>query len=78
MKSISPAWPLPRLARKVHDFFAELNYAQRRVIIQRMSTDLYLKQPDRAPDTYAEFLLRTRAPLMHEPPAAARGARPVR
>jgi hypothetical protein len=78
MKSISPAWPLRRAAQKVGDLLAEMNYAQHRLQISRTSIDPYLKEPDRAPDSYAEFRMRTRGLLMHEPPAAARGTRPVR
>jgi hypothetical protein len=55
-----------------------MDYAQRRMMIRRMNIDSYMGEPDRAPDTYAEFLMRTRGPLRHEPPAAARGAKPVR
>jgi hypothetical protein len=55
-----------------------MDYAQRLMTIRRLNTDSYMRHPNRAPDTYAEFLMRTRAPLQHEPPAAARGARPVR
>jgi hypothetical protein len=78
MKSISPARPLVRAAQKVGDLLAEMNYAQRRLLISRTTTDPYLTEPDRAPDTSAEFLMRTRGVLWHEPPAAARGTRPVR
>jgi hypothetical protein len=75
---MSPAWPLLSAARKVGGLFAEMNYAQHRLLIARTNTDKYLKEPDRAPDTYAEFLMRSRGLLQHEPPAAARGTRPVR
>jgi hypothetical protein len=37
-----------------------------------MSTDKYLDNPHTAPDTYAEFLMRTAGPLVHEPPARKR------
>jgi hypothetical protein len=77
MKSINPAWSLIRAARKVRDFVLEMDYAQRRMLIGRLNADSYMKNPNSAPDTYAEFLMRTRAPLRHEPPAAARGVRPV-
>ena len=49
-----------------------MNYAQRRMLIRRLNTDSYMRYPNRAPDTYAEFLMRTRAPLRHEPPASSR------
>jgi hypothetical protein len=72
MKSINPAWSLIRAARKVRDLVLEMDYAQRRLLIRRLNTDSYMRNPDRAPDTYAEFLMRTRAPLQHEPPASSR------
>jgi hypothetical protein len=38
-----------------------------------------LAETDQAPDTYAEFLLRTRGVVRHEPPARRRSAgSPVR
>ncbi len=38
-----------------------------------------MAETDRAPDTYAEFMLRTRATHRHEPPARRRAAgEPVR
>lgn len=49
-----------------------MDYAQRRMLSRRLNADSYLKDPNRAPDTYAEFLMRTRAPLWHEPPASSR------
>jgi len=39
----------------------------------RLSYDAYLPAPGKAPDTYAEFLLRTSVPARHEPTAAQRG-----
>lgn len=72
MKSINPAWSLISAARKVRDLVLEMDYAQRRMLSRRLNADSYLKDPNRAPDTYAEFLMRTRAPLWHEPPASSR------
>jgi hypothetical protein len=68
---------LSRLARRVHDVVSEMNYASKRV------TELMLcygpAESDRAPDTYAEFLMRTAATTRHEPSARRRaGGRPVR
>jgi hypothetical protein len=37
-----------------------------------MSPDRYLPHPDTPPDTYSEFLARTRGLLLHEPSARAR------
>lgn len=61
-----------RAARKVRDLVLEMDYAQRLMLIRRLNTDSYMRNPNSAPDTYAEFLLRTRAPLRHEPPASSR------
>jgi hypothetical protein len=52
----------------------EMNDAQQRLQRARMSYDRYLPAPGTAPDTYAEFLLRTCAPPRHEPTAAQRSA----
>jgi hypothetical protein len=63
---------LRTLARRVSDVVAECNYAQRRLVALRLSTDTYLTQPDQAPDSYQAFLFRTAGPLIHEPSAARR------
>ena len=60
------------LARRVRGFFAECNYAQRRVFTLRTTPDAFLDDRDKAPDEYAEFLFRTSSPLLHEPAAAGR------
>ena len=65
---------LRKMARRVGDVVAECNYAQRRLIALRLSTDIYLTDPDQAPDSYPVFLFRTAGPLMHEPSAARRAA----
>jgi len=49
---------------------SEMNYASARVTALRLSDGL--EQSDRAPDTYAEFLLRTSVTSLHEPPARCR------
>jgi hypothetical protein len=59
-----------RLARHIRTVLSEMNYASSRVFALRLSQDL--EQSGRAPDTYAEFLLRTSAATVHEPPARCR------
>ena len=49
---------------------SEMNYASARLTALRLSDGL--EQSDRAPDTYAEFLLRTSVTSLHEPPARCR------
>jgi hypothetical protein len=62
------------LARRVRAVLDEMNYASARITALKLSEGL--ETSDRAPDTYAEFLLRT-SPLVpggspHEPPARSR------
>ena len=65
------------LARRIHDTVSEMNYASNRLLELTLSGSLM--ESDQAPDTYAEFLLRTSAVSLHEPSARRRGAgRPVR
>lgn len=61
---------LARLARRVQAVLREMNYANTRVTALWLSRGL--EQSERAPDTYAEFLLRTSAISLHEPPARCR------
>jgi predicted phosphoadenosine phosphosulfate sulfurtransferase len=61
---------LASLARRVQAVVSEMNYASRRVTALRLSQGL--EPSDRAPDTYAEFLLRTSVTPLHEPPARCR------
>ena len=49
-----------------------MNYASKRVTELMLSYGL--AESDRAPDTYAEFLLRTAATTRHEPSARRRAA----
>ena len=63
---------LTRFGRRVVDVLAECNYAQRRLQALRTTPDVYLEDPDQAPDDYAEFLFRTSSALLHEPAAAGR------
>ena len=58
------------LARRVRAVLAEMNYASARATALMLSEGL--EQSDRAPDTYAEFLLRTSVTSLHEPPARCR------
>ena len=57
-------------ARRVRDALAEMNYATARLTAMRLAQGV--EQSDRAPDTYAEFLLRTPLAMPHEPPARCR------
>jgi hypothetical protein len=61
---------ITRIARRVRAVLSEMNYASTRVTALRLSDGL--EQSDRAPDTYAEFLLRTSVTTLHEPPARCR------
>jgi hypothetical protein len=59
-----------RIARRVRAVLSEMNYASTRATALLLSDGL--EQSDRAPDTYAEFLLRSPAASLHEPPARRR------
>ena len=61
---------LTRIARRVQAVLSEMNYASTRATALCLSEGL--EQSDRAPDTYAEFLLRTSVISLHEPPARCR------
>jgi hypothetical protein len=63
---------LRALARRVGGFFAECNYAQRRLTVLNMAPDAYVTTGDEAPDDYAEFLFRTSGMLLREPDARHR------
>lgn len=63
---------LRRLAGKVAAIVAEMNDAQRRMLVLRDTQDRYLLEPDEPPASYGEFLARTAGPLLHEPPASRR------
>ena len=60
------------VARRIRQIISECNSAQRLLTIRRLAFDSTLPEPDKAPDTYAEFLLRTSGPLLHEPSARQR------
>jgi hypothetical protein len=53
-------------------FLRELDYWQRRTTVLSLAPDRYLMNPDKAPDTYQEFLARTYGPLIREPSFKAR------
>jgi hypothetical protein len=53
---------------------AECHRAQWRCTVLALAPDRQLDNPDQAPQTYAEFLFRTSAPLLHEPSARDRAA----
>jgi hypothetical protein len=63
---------LARFARRVATIVGECNYAQRRMLSLRTAPDMFLADPDKAPDDYAEFLFRTSSTLLHEPAASGR------
>jgi len=70
------SWLL-RFGRRVHHVCSEINQASKRA--NRLLLAYGLAESDRAPDTYAEFLLRSRATILHEPAARRRAAgRPVK
>jgi len=65
--------------RRACSGIAELNRQQDRMSIRRLSYDTYMTCPDTPPETFGEFMLRTRGPLRREPSARARlSGRPVR
>jgi hypothetical protein len=61
-----------KVARRISRIISECNDAQRLLTIRRLAFDRQLPEPDLAPDTYDEFLLRTSGPLLHEPSARQR------
>jgi len=63
---------LARFARRVAAIVAECNYAQRRMASLRTAPDMFLADPDKAPEDYAEFLFRTSSTLLCEPAASGR------
>ena len=59
-----------RFARWAGQVLREVNWATKRATALRLGYGL--AESDRAPDTYAEFLLRSQLTLIHEPPASRR------
>ncbi|MGH3281338.1 MAG: hypothetical protein ACRDNW_19685 [Trebonia sp.] len=57
-----------RLADAVH----EMNEADRLMLALQTAMDQYAENPDAAPDTYDEFLIRTSGALLREPSARKR------
>ena len=66
-----PASWIVRFARQANYVFSEINWANKRMTALTLS---HCVDPDLAPDTYAEFLLRSRITVFHEPSARRRGA----
>jgi hypothetical protein len=66
-----PASWIARFARQANHVFSEINWANKRMTALMLS---YGVESDRAPDTYAEFLLRSRVTVLHEPAARRRSA----
>ena len=52
--------------------FGEINWANKRMTALLLSNGV--AESDRAPDTYAEFLLRSRVTVFHEPAARRHSA----
>lgn len=68
---------LRAIARRLGAVVADCNYAQRRVNQLHSSLDGYLPDPDHAPDTFQEFVMRTSGLLMREQSAGRRSAGPA-
>ena len=66
---------LRQLAGRLAAVFREMDEAQRRMLVVRTALDRYMENPDDAPETYAEFLVRTSGALVREPSARARQER---
>ena len=67
-----PARALWEVARRLMRIVEEFNYWQRRMTVLRLAPDRYVLHPDKAPDTYREFMSRTAGPLIREPSFRAR------
>ena len=61
-----------RLARRIYYAVRETHFAAKRA--SELMLSYGLAESDQPPDTYAEFLLRTRPTVRHEPPARRRSA----
>lgn len=64
-----------RAAGKLAGAVREMHEAQRLGLVLQTAMDRYVANPDAAPDTYDEFLIRTSGVLLHEPPARKRARR---
>jgi hypothetical protein len=69
---------LQRAVGKVADAVREMNEAQRLMLVLRTGTEMYAENPDAAPDTYEEFLVRTSGVLLPEPSARKRARKAAR
>ena len=63
---------LLRAARRFGSVVADVHRQQQRLYKINQSIDHYLPNRDAPPETYREFLARTRGTLLHEPTARAR------
>jgi len=70
--STQPASWIVRFARQAGHVLCEIHAANKRA--SRLLLSYGLTESDRAPDSYAEFLLRSRASILHEPSARRRAA----
>ena len=61
-----------RLTRRISYAVREIHFANRQAAALMLRYGQY--ETDRAPVTYAEFLMRTRSVVRHEPPARRRSA----
>jgi hypothetical protein len=61
------AGAIRRLTSRVGHAIAECNEATRRLATLAGTPERYQVDPDRAPDTYAEFLIRSAAAMRREP-----------
>jgi hypothetical protein len=76
MDVVNTPW-IVRLARRASHGVLEMHFAIRRA--SELMFSCGLAESNRAPDTYAEFLLRSRVASRHEPTAHGRAAgRPVK
>ncbi len=65
------------LARRVRHAASEMHHAT--TVASSLMLSYGVAESNRAPDTYAEFLLRSQATILHEPAARRRAAgHPVR
>ena len=62
---------IARFARQAGYVFSEINWANKRMTTLMLS---YGVESDRAPDSYAEFLFRSRVTVFREPAASRRSA----
>lgn len=69
---------LRRAAGKVADAVREMNEAQRLLLTLRTTMEQHAENRDEAPDTYAEFMVRTSGVLLREPSARNRARKAAR